>query len=82
RYGRPPGAARTPPVSFVVEGHGSHAVTRRLADEGLFVSSGDFYASTVVERLGQAEHGLIRVGCACYTSTDEIDRLLYAVRRL
>ena len=82
RYGRPPGAARTPTVSFVVEGHGSHAVTRRLADEGLFVSSGDFYASTVVERLGQAEHGVIRVGCACYTSTDEIDRLLYAVRRL
>jgi selenocysteine lyase/cysteine desulfurase len=43
------------------------------------VSSGDFYAQTLVERLGHGEDGLVRIGCACYTTASEIDRLLGAV---
>jgi selenocysteine lyase/cysteine desulfurase len=57
-------------------------VARALAAQGLFVSHGDFYAATVVERLGLGADGLVRAGCACYTSEDEIDRLIDAVRRL
>ncbi len=82
RYGRPPGQPRTPTVSFVVAGHTSHAVAARLVDHGLFVSSGDFYAQTLVERLGHGQDGLIRIGCACYTTSDEIDRLIAAVDSL
>ena len=52
RYGRPPGQPRTPTVSFALEGHTSHEVAARLVASGLFVSSGDFYAQTLVERLG------------------------------
>ena len=46
-----------------------------LAADGVFVSNGDFYATTVVERLGLAAQGLVRAGCACYTTADEVDRL-------
>jgi cysteine desulfurase family protein (TIGR01976 family) len=80
RYGRPPGEPRTPTVSFVVEGQTSHAVASQLVEDGLFVSSGDFYAQTLVERLGHEGDGLVRIGCACYTTASEIDRLLSAVR--
>jgi cysteine desulfurase family protein (TIGR01976 family) len=82
RYGPGPDAARTPTVSFTVEGWSADDVSRRVAADGLFVSSGDFYASTLVERLGLAGQGLVRVGCACYTSEDEVDRLVAAIDRL
>lgn len=82
RYGVDPSSPRTPTVSFTLAGFASDDVSRRLAEEGLFVSSGDFYASTLVQRLGLAEQGLVRVGCACYTTEEEVDRLLAAVERL
>jgi cysteine desulfurase family protein (TIGR01976 family) len=78
-YGPPPEVARTPTVSFIVERVASTEVARRLAERGLFASHGDFYAATVIERLGLAPEGLVRVGCACYTTDEEIDRLLEAV---
>jgi selenocysteine lyase/cysteine desulfurase len=81
-YGPPPSEPRTPTVSFVVEGRPSIEVCRRLADRGLFASHGDFYARTVTERLGLAQEGLVRVGCACYTTDEEIERLLEAVREV
>jgi cysteine desulfurase family protein (TIGR01976 family) len=81
-YGPPPGRPRTPTLSFAVAGMASAQVAKALAGEGLFVSNGNFYASTVAERLGQAEDGLVRIGCACYTTEEEIDRLSDALRRL
>jgi selenocysteine lyase/cysteine desulfurase len=81
-YGPPPGRPRTPTVSFTVGGTTSEAVAIALAAEGVFVSTGDFYATTVVERLGLAPHGLVRAGCACYTTAEEIDRLIAGVARL
>ena len=53
---------------------------RRQYDRGLFVSHGDFYATTAVERLGRSREGLVRIGCACYTTEGEIERLLDGVR--
>ena len=49
-YGPPPDTARTPTISFHVRGHPSEQVARRLAPRGVFVSHGDFYASTVARR--------------------------------
>jgi selenocysteine lyase/cysteine desulfurase len=46
------------------------------------VSDGDFYATTVVERLGLALHGLVRAGCACYTTEEEVNRLIDGVRSI
>jgi cysteine desulfurase family protein (TIGR01976 family) len=81
-YGPPPGTARTPTIAFTVNGVPSIEVAEKLAERGVFLSHGDFYAMTVVERLGQNPHGLVRAGCACYTTPEEIDRLLAGVRGL
>jgi cysteine desulfurase family protein (TIGR01976 family) len=81
-YGPPPGAPRTPTVAFTVNGMPSIEVAKKLAERGLFLSHGDFYAMTVVERLGQAAHGLVRAGCACYATLKEVDHLLAGVRAL
>src|SRR6266852_372667 len=81
-YGPPPDVERTPTISFVIKGVTSTDVARRLAERGLFASYGDFYAQTVIERLGLAPEGLVRVGCACYTSDDEIERLIEAVKEI
>jgi len=81
-YGPPPDSSRTPTLAFTIEGCTSTEAARRLAEKGLFLSHGDFYAYTVVERFGLQPEGLIRAGCACYTTEDEIDRLIEAVREL
>ena len=79
-YGPPPSQPRTPTISFVVEGVECEDVARSLAGKGLFASSGDFYAATVCERYGI--ESLVRVGCACYTTEDEVRRLIEAVAQL
>ena len=81
-YGPPPQLERTPTVSFTIDAVPSTEVARRMNKRGLFVSHGDFYAQTVVDRLGLQPEGLVRVGCACYTSDEEIDRLIESVREL
>jgi cysteine desulfurase family protein (TIGR01976 family) len=81
-YGPPPGTARTPTIAFTVDGVPSTEVAKKLVERGVFVSHGDFYAMTVVERLGQTAHGLVRAGCACYTTPEEVDRLLTGVRMI
>jgi cysteine desulfurase family protein (TIGR01976 family) len=82
-YGRQPGQARTPTVGFTVAGHESGKVAEALAERGVFVSNGNFYAQTLVERLGHSgPGGLVRAGCAVYTTEEEIDRLIEGVRAL
>lgn len=81
-YGPPPGTARTATLSFQVRGHPSESVSRALAPRGVYVSHGDFYATTVAKRLGVAEEGLVRAGCAAYTTADEVARLVDGVRDL
>ncbi len=79
RYGPGPDRPRTPTVSFAMAGKRSEDVARALAERGLFVSNGDFYASTVVDLLGHSEDGLVRIGASCYTTMAEVERLLAAL---
>ena len=81
-YGPRPGTPRTPTLAFTLRGHSTDDIARSLADKGLFVSNGDFYAATVIERLGQSAEGVVRLGCSCYTTAEEVQRLLEAVRAL
>ena len=81
-YGPPPGRPRTPTVAFTVAGVAADEVAGALADQGVFVSHGDFYASTVIERLGVGGDGVVRAGCACYTTTEEVERLVDGVREI
>jgi cysteine desulfurase family protein (TIGR01976 family) len=79
-YGPDPSQPRTPTVSFTLRDVPAAELTKYLVKRGIFTSHGDFYAQTVVEKLGKSEQGLLRVGCSCYTTIEEIDRLLAGVR--
>ena len=81
-FGPPPGSERTPTIAFDVAGMPSAEVAKALAGEGIFVSNGDFYATTVLERLGLLKSGLVRAGCACYTTEEEVNRLINVVTEL
>ena len=81
-YGPPPARPRTSTLSFVLAGTASLDVARHCASRGLFVSNGDFYALTVVRRLGHAADGLVRLGCAAYTSDEEVERVIAALAEL
>ena len=77
-YGVQPGTGRrTPTVAFAVESVAPRDVAGRLAEAGVFVSHGDFYAASLVDRLGlRAAGGLVRAGCAVYTTEADVDRLV------
>jgi cysteine desulfurase family protein (TIGR01976 family) len=81
-YGQSSDAKRTSTVSFTVKNHPSEEVTKELVKKGVFTSHGDFYAMTVVERLGLADVGLVRAGGACYTTLEEVERLVEGVRAI
>ena len=81
-FGPSPKEARTPTIAFTLAGVPAREVARRIAKQAVFVSDGDFYATTVVERLGLAGEGLVRAGCACYTSSEEVQRLIDGVRSI
>ncbi len=81
-FGPPPGTPRTATVAFTIRGMSASRVASRLADRGCFVSHGDYYAATVVERLGVVPDGLVRAGLAAYATAGEVDRLLAGVAEL
>jgi selenocysteine lyase/cysteine desulfurase len=82
RYGPGPDQPRTPTIAFTVRGLDAEAVTRALVERAVFTSHGDFYAQTIVELLGRAQDGLVRAGAACYTTEEEVDRLVEGVREI
>jgi len=78
-FGPPPEMPRTPTLSFVVEGVHSRSVAQHLwSRHGLFLSSGAFYAAYVPGDLGLSGP-LVRAGCMCYTTEEEVDRLTEGV---
>ena len=79
-HGPAPDSPRTPTLCFSVEGVPSQTVVEHLAQRAVFATHGDFYAATVIERLGHARDGLVRAGCACYTTETEVERLVEGVR--
>lgn len=81
-FGPPPSAPRTPTLGFFVQGAPTIEVARKLAQRGIFASHGNFYAQTLVERLGLADDGLVRLGCACYTTEGEVDRAIECLRSI
>lgn len=81
-YGPTPDTPRTPTISWTVGDRPAHAVAEALAARGVFCSNGDFYATTVAERLGVRAQGLVRAGAACYTTMAEVERLLDGVREV
>lgn len=70
-------AERTPTFAFRVRGQTARMSAELLAQRGVFVWDGDFFAPTLIERLGSAAAGgLIRVGFCHYHTTDDVERVL------
>ncbi|MEO5493001.1 MAG: cysteine desulfurase-like protein [Sphingomonas sp.] len=82
-WGPPTMKGRVPTFSFTLEGHDPDAIARHLAHRGIFAWAGHFYAVEVLDRLGLADAGgLLRVGLCHYSTAEEVDRLIAALREL
>lgn len=74
---------RTPTAALTLAGIAPRAVAEALADEGIAVWDGDFYATGLIERLGLAETGgVVRIGLTHYNTAAEVDRLVEALARV
>jgi cysteine desulfurase family protein (TIGR01976 family) len=73
---------RTPTAAITIEGLTPREVASRLGEQGIAVWDGDFYATGLIERLGLALDGVVRIGLTHYNTVDEIDRLVGALTAL
>jgi cysteine desulfurase family protein (TIGR01976 family) len=73
---------RVPTVSFTLGGWTSRRVAEELGRRGIFVWDGNMYAVELIDRLGLAERGLVRIGLVHYNTAEEVDRLLAALKEL
>jgi len=70
-------------VSITIDGVHPQEAARRLAEQGIAVWDGHFYALRPIEVLDLAEQGgVIRVGISMYNTRAEIERLLEGVEEL
>ena len=75
--------ARTPTVAVTLDGVPPRAAAEALGRQGITTWDGDFYARTLIERLGLAESGgVLRLGIVHYNTVEEIDRLLEALEEI
>jgi cysteine desulfurase family protein (TIGR01976 family) len=67
---------RVPTISFVVAGQAPEAIVRHVDRFDIGIRHGDFYAKRLIEALGLAPQGVVRVSIAHYNTPAEIDRLI------
>jgi cysteine desulfurase family protein (TIGR01976 family) len=81
-YAAPDGVRKTPTIAFRVEGHTPDEVCARMLEHGFFIAAGDFYASTLAQKLGISESGgFVRAGLAPYNTEEEVERFVEALER-
>jgi cysteine desulfurase family protein (TIGR01976 family) len=78
-YGLPTMEGRVPTFAITLQDKAPAEVAEHLADRGIFVWHGDYYAVEVMKRL-RLPDGAVRVGIVHYNTADEIDRLLAELR--
>ena len=64
---------RSPTVSFTHPSMGAKEMGGRLAERGIFVWAGNFYALELTEALGLEPEGVLRAGVLHYNSMEEVD---------
>lgn len=81
-YGPPEGYNRTSTVTFTIKGKNSHDIAEFMAERGLFVWDGDFYAIEITNHVLKLadQGGLLRIGLAPYNTMEDIDRAIQAVK--
>lgn len=74
---------RTPTISFRLANRSPREVATALAQRGIFVWDGNYYALSLSERLGvEPLGGMVRVGLVHYNTAEEVDRFLAVLREL
>jgi selenocysteine lyase/cysteine desulfurase len=82
-HGPPTMDGRVPTFALTLDGLDPETAASRIADRGLAVWHGNYYALEVMKRLGLEEAGgAVRVGIVHYNTANEIDRLLAALEEL
>jgi len=75
-------ADRTPTAALRLAGAAPRDVADALAAEGIAVWDGDFYATGLIERLGLADGGVVRIGLTHYNTAAEVERLVEVLGRI
>jgi selenocysteine lyase/cysteine desulfurase len=71
---------RVPTFSFTLEGWHPLQVAEKLAERGIYVWDGNYYAINVTERLGiEDQGGMVRVGPVHYNTVEEVALLKEAL---
>ncbi|MEC7104848.1 MAG: aminotransferase class V-fold PLP-dependent enzyme, partial [Candidatus Thermoplasmatota archaeon] len=73
---------RSPTVSFTHPKMAASEIGSLLAERGIFVWAGNFYALELTEALGLEPEGVLRVGLLHYNSMEEVDFFLESVREI
>jgi cysteine desulfurase family protein (TIGR01976 family) len=73
---------RMPTISITHDRLTATEVAQRLADVGIFVWHGHYYAVELSEALGREPEGMVRLGIIHYNTSYEIDRLVAALKSL
>jgi cysteine desulfurase family protein (TIGR01976 family) len=73
---------RVATVAFVKEGKHPDEIAGKLAEQQIFVWSGNYYAVEVMNRLGRERDGMVRVGAVHYNTMEEINEFLNAVESI
>jgi selenocysteine lyase/cysteine desulfurase len=82
-YQAPAAARKTPTVAFTVRGVARETVCRTLLDrQSVFVASGDFYATTLADKLAVNPAGWVRAGLSPYNTEAEADRFIAGITGL
>ncbi len=74
---------RVPTFSFRLNNLHPRAVAEKLAQEGIYVWDGNYYAINVTERLGLEDSGgMVRIGAAHYNTLEEVEKLRGALMKV
>jgi cysteine desulfurase family protein (TIGR01976 family) len=73
---------RTPTAAITIRGVAPRAAAEQLGRRGIAVWDGDFYATGLMERLGLAPDGVVRIGLTHYNTRAEVDRLIAELTRI
>ena len=81
-YATPDDVRKTPTIAFTVQGKAPEVVCARMLEHGFFIAAGDFYASTLAEKLGIRDSGgFVRAGLAPYNTEGEVENFTESLAR-
>ncbi len=74
---------RTPTFAISIAGHHPDEIAQLLAEQGIFVYSGHYYAIETMKRLNLLDSGgLVRIGFVHYNTFAEVDRVIATLQEI